>query len=305
MPATRFKCPDGTTIPIKNCLEKCPFNQRCIARPAITALAKGVGNRKLNQFSVTELLRSTRETYLMKLYNYPVDPFKLVLAAQGTALHNFNEVVVKDKSWLITEERLYNEIASGQIDSYGYIFNNQELVICDYKLTTTYKIAKAMGIGYNIEKTDEVYKTGPKKGTFKTKKVLSNNKVKSRMDWALQQNFYRMLLEEQGYKVDGMYIQAYARDFSSTTPKYGIDKPMNIIKLNKISDHWLKIWFKEKQKRITEALEKRKLPPICNAKETWNGLKCEKFCDVADICQKFQQEKQEIKSNKPIHTQSA
>lgn len=305
MPATRFKCPNGTTIPIKDCLSECPYQQRCIARPAITALAKGVANRGLNQFSVTELLRSTRETYLMKLYNYAVDPFQLVLAAQGTALHNFNEEAVKEKQWLLTEERFHNKIASGQIDTYGYIFNNHELVICDYKLTTSYKVAKAMGIGYDTLKTDEVYKTGPKKGTFKTKKVLSTDKVKSRMDWALQQNFYRMLLEEQGYKVDGMYIQAYSRDFSSTTPKYGINKPMNIIKLNKISDHWLKIWFQEKLKRIQNALETRQLPPLCNSKETWNGLKCEQFCDVSHICKKFQEN--ELTNQKTVNknTQSA
>lgn len=297
MPATRFICPDGSTIPIEDCIRNCPFENRCMARPAIISLAKNVGDRGLNRFSVTELMRGTRESYLLKMYNYAVDPHKLLLAAEGTALHYYNEKNIQKENWLITEERFANDIASGQIDTYGYIFNNKELVICDYKLTSTYKIAKALGYGYTNITTTEQYKSGAKKGQFKTKKVWTDQNVKYRMDWAKQQNFYRILLEEQGYRVDGMYIQAYARDYSAASAaKTNITKSQYVIKLNKISDHWLKLWFREKQRRITEALANHKLPPLCTPKETWNGLKCERYCDVAEICKQFQEQQQQTKS---------
>ena len=301
MPATHFICPDGGRCPINDCLNKCRLPQRCMARPAIIAIASKAGDRGLSQFSVTELLRGTRESYLMKLYNYPVDPQSLMLSTTGTALHDFNEHAVDGENWLITEQRYHNAIASGQIDTYGYIMNDNELAICDYKLTTSYKIAKALGYGTTKVATGEFYKTGLKKGQPKYKNEWTDQGVHKRMDWALQQNFYRILLEEQGYKVDAMYIQAYARDFSqSSQSRSGITHPQYVIRLNKISDRWLKLWFNEKKQRLENALKSNTLPPLCTPKETWNGLKCEKYCNVAHLCRMFQQQEEAEKANQPI-----
>lgn len=296
MPATHFICPDGSLCPIKECLQKCKFDQRCMARPAIKAIASKAGDRGLHQFSVTELLRGTRESYLMKLYNYPVDPQSLMLSTTGTALHDFNEHAVDGETWLITEKRFHNDIASGQIDTYGYVLNDHELAICDYKLTTSYKIAKALGYGTTKVPTGEFYKTGAKKGQPKFKQMWTDKAVHKRMDWALQQNFYRILLEEQGYKVDAMYIQAYARDFSaSSEAKSGIKHPQYVIRLNKISDRWIKLWFKVKKAKLKAAFFNNEIPPLCTPKETWKGLKCEKFCNVAHLCKKFQEKENRAK----------
>lgn len=296
MPSTHFKCPDGQICPIQECIQKCRMNQRCMSKPAIKAIASKTGDRRLQKFSVTELLRGTRESYLCKRYNYPVDPNRLMLSTEGTALHDFNEKAVKNSKWVMTETRFENNIATGQIDSYGYVVNDEELSICDYKLTTGSKVAKSLGIGKVEIETGEFYKTGLKKGQPKTRKEIVYNKLKSRMEWALQQNFYRMLLEEYGYHVDSMYIQAYIRDYSKTfKERLGLEKPQYLIKLNKISDTWLKRWFGKKKELLEAALKEDKLPPLCSTKETWGGKKCEEYCDVAHICKRFQEKEQKQK----------
>ena len=61
MPATKFLCKDGTTIPIKECLQNCPNVQRCMFLPTLRSVAESL-NRKLDKPSVTELIAGTRET---------------------------------------------------------------------------------------------------------------------------------------------------------------------------------------------------------------------------------------------------
>ena len=71
----------------------------------------------------------------------------------------------------------------------------------DLKVTSSYKLMKAFGI-YKVDvPTGELYKTGVKKGQPKYRKEFRFDGVKDVLDWAIQLNYYRMLLEQQGFKV--------------------------------------------------------------------------------------------------------
>lgn len=304
MPATHLICPDGSTISFEECKASCKQCQRCMPKTVILTVINQAKDRGLAKHSVTELLRGTRESYLIKKYNYAVHPHRYLAAIEGTGLHLLNETTVIDSlkkdgydenenpGWAKVETRFANDIATGQIDAYGYIFNDEELVLCDYKLTSSFKVMKALGIASVDVPTGDFYKTGLKAGTEKTRKVLTSGHPKQCFEWILQQNFYRMLLEENGYPVDGMYIHAYVKDFGAgLSSSRGITKPSYTIKLGKVSNHWIRIWFKEKQRRLDYALETNTLPEKCSAKECWNGRKCRDFCDVAEICQKLEKER--------------
>ena len=69
MPATKFVCKDGNTVPIRQCLKQCPNAQRCMFLPTLRAIAQSA-DRGIAEPTVTELMTGTREAYLKKTVNY-------------------------------------------------------------------------------------------------------------------------------------------------------------------------------------------------------------------------------------------
>ena len=291
MPATKFICPDGQRICISDCLKSCAHEQRCMFLPTLRAVANSL-DRKISEPTVTELIAGVRETYLKKTSAYAVEPSSVLYALQGQAIHAINENHTNGA--ILSEERLKDEITSGQFDLYGKILDEEEGVLGDLKVTSSYKLMKALGI-YKVDvPTGEVYKTGAKKGLPKTKKEFHYDGVRDLLDWAIQLNYYRILLEQQGFKVNRMYIQAFCRDFNlRIANERGITQAVYIIPINRISDHWLKRYFKHKAKFLRDALEKKKLPPVCSVRERWNDRKCLDYCAARENCpyaQKFKTE---------------
>ena len=282
MPATKFICPNGQRIKISDCLKTCPNKQRCMFLPTLRAVANSL-DRKLAEPTVTELIAGSRETYLKKTSNYAVDPSSILYALQGQAIHSINENHTQGA--ILSEERLKDEITSGQFDLYGKILDSDEGVLGDLKVTSSFKLMKALGI-YKVDvETGEVYKTGAKKGLPKTRKEFRYDDVRDLLDWAIQLNYYRMLLEKQGFKVSKMFIQAICRDSNlRIAQERGIDKTVYIIPINKISDCWLKKYFNHKAKILREALEKKILPPVCKIRERWNNRKCLDYCAARENC---------------------
>lgn len=282
MPTTSFICPDGRSIPIMSCLNKCPNKERCMFLPTLRAIAVS-SDRKLHKPSVTELISGTREVYLKRTAEYAIDPFNTLLALHGQAVHYMN--YKKQGDTILAEVRLEDEITSGQFDMFGCVLNNDDSILGDLKVTSSYKLMKALGIYKKDVPTGEVYKSGLKKGQPKFRKQTCFNGVRHVMDWALQLNYYRMLLEQNKYEVKEMVIQALCRDFSTrAAAERNILKPLYLIKINRISDHWLKKYFSHKAAKLHYALENKQLPPVCTAKERWYDRKCLDFCDVSDKC---------------------
>ena len=289
MPATKFICPTGKEIEIARCLKKCPYGQRCLFLPTLRAVVASL-NRNIQQATVTELLAGTMETFLRRTTDYAVDPIKQLYALHGSAVHTINENHVDEN--MLSEQRLSDDITSGKFDLYGKILD-KENTLGDYKITSSYKLMKALGY-YKIDvPTGEVYKTGVKKGQPKMRKEWRTDGVKHLLDWAIQLNYYRILLEEQGYTVNRMEIQAMCRDFNlRMATERNITSPIYIIHISKISAHWVKLYMRTKAERLQKALKTGKTSHICSGKERWQDRKCKDYCAVAENCPYGRQFKQ-------------
>lgn len=282
MPATQFICPDGQHIPILQCLTACPKQTRCMFLPTLRAIAKSV-NRPIAEPTVTELIAGVRETYLKKTMPYAVSPQRILYALQGQVVHTMHERCTQGE--ILSEIRLKDQITSGQFDLYGKILDTEEGVLGDLKITSSYKLMKALGIYKQKIATGEVYKTGLKKGQLKYKTILCHDGVRHVWDWAVQLNYYRMLLEQAGFPVQRMYIQALCRDSGlRIAAERGIDQPLYIIPIYKISDRWINRYFSRKAALLQQAKETHILPPICSSRERWQNRKCLDYCDGREFC---------------------
>jgi len=282
MPATKFICPDGQRVDIADCLRSCPNNQRCMFLPTLRAVANSL-DRNLSEPTVTELIAGTRETFLKKTTAYAVEPASVLYALHGQAVHSINEWHTQGD--ILSEERLKDEITSGQFDLFGKILDADDGVLGDLKVTSSFKLMKALGI-YKVKiDSGEVFKSGAKKGLPKFRTELRSDGVRDLLDWAIQLNAYRMLLERVGFKVNRMYIQALCRDSGlRIAAERGITKPVYIIPVNKISDHWLTRYFQHKSKILREAIATKTLPPICSVRERWGNRKCLGYCAARENC---------------------
>lgn len=286
MPAKFFICPDGSQVAIESCLVSCENRQRCMFLPTLRAVAKSL-NRGIVEPTVTELIAGTRETFLKKTVDYAVNPQDVLYALHGSAVHTINENHTEGN--MLTEIRLKDEITSGKFDLYGEILDRDSGVLGDIKVTSSYKIQKALG-KYKVEvPTGEVYKTGIKKGQPKFKKEWRDDGCRSILDWAIQLNYYRILLQAQGLEVSKMVIQALCRDNSlRIANERGIDQAIYLIAIHPISDRWIHRYMRYKAQALRKALRSGKLPPICKAKERWHDRKCQNYCQVAEHCPRGQ-----------------
>ena len=296
MPATKFICPDGQRIRITECLRSCA--KRCMFLPTLRAVANSL-NRNITEPTVTELIAGTRETYLKKTSAYAVDPASVLYALQGQAIHSINEL--NTQGAILSEERLKDDITSGQFDLFGKILDADDGVLGDLKITSSFKLMKALGI-YKVKvDTGEVYKSGLKKGQPKFRTELRYDGIRDLLDWAIQLNYYRMLLENVGFTVSKMYIQVICRDASlRIAAERGIDKTVYIIPINKISNHWLNRYFQHKAKVLQNAIRTKTLPSICSFRERWGNRKCLGYCSARENCpyaQKLQSQNKEVISD--------
>ena len=282
MPATKFICPDGKPIDIVDCLKSCPNQQRCMFLPTLRAVANSLV-RNISEPTVTELIAGTRETFLKKTTDYAVDPASILYALHGQAVHSINERHTQGS--ILSEERLKDDITSGQFDLFGKILDSDDGVLGDLKITSSFKLMKALGIYKQKVDTGDVYKSGLKKGQPKFRSELRYDGVRDLLDWSIQLNYYRLLLERAGFKISRMYIQAICRDASlRIAAERGIDKPVYIIPINKISDHWLQRYFQHKAKALRDAINSNTLPSVCSFRERWGNRKCLGYCAARENC---------------------
>ncbi len=250
--------------------------------PTLRAVAKSL-DRKIVEPTVTELIAGTRETFLKKTTDYAVNPQDVLYALHGSAVHTINENHTEGN--MLTEIRLRDDITSGKFDLYGEIIDKDSGVLGDIKVTSSYKIMKALG-KYKVDvPTGEVYKSGLRKGQPRYKKEWRNDGCRNIGDWAIQINYYRILLQQQGLAVNKMVIQALCRDNSlRIASERGIDRAIYLIPVNPISDRWVHRYMRHKARVLNQALKTKTLPPICKPKERWHNRKCLDYCPVAEHC---------------------
>lgn len=134
-----FQCPDNKIIPIKDCLSKCRMDERCLTLPTLTIISterewKGVP-------STTQLLNGTMMEFLKLTQPYTVNPDKRAFMLAGIRHHQQLELAAKELG-------LPAEIAlSIDRDIFDLLeLEDGHLVLTDYKLWGSYRVARALGI---------------------------------------------------------------------------------------------------------------------------------------------------------------
>lgn len=279
---TNFICSNGESVSIKSCLKGCPNGSRCLFLPTLRAIAKTLSEKKKDEFTVTDLISGTLESYLRKSVDYAVNPTEIYDTLVKKSIGGINDF---SSGAILSNITLEDGNASTKITMLGKILDKQDGVLGDTKVVGSYKLMKALGYYKADVPTGEFYKTGARKGEPKTRKELKTDGVKDNFDWTLQMNYARMLLEKEGFKVNKMVIQVYCRDFGlKIAQDRGITKAVYMIEIPKISDRWLKIYFDEKAKRLRKALDTKRMPKACKYSERWQNRKCENYCSVAEYC---------------------
>ena len=236
--------------------------------------------------STTELLNGTCQSYLERTAEYCIRPEDNAFALAGTLHH----LKLEESAGLL--DRLKSEITleahgiTGTVD----LYDSETKTLVDYKFSGSYKIAKCLGIAhYYTKHPTEVYKRSGrwgKAGTPKRVKEFYRDESKADLeDWGWQLNFYRYLLETNGYEVDQMFIQATVRDAGlQIARERGITGKIYMIEVPYIDNEHLIERYVMKREALLSALEKKELPEKCTDEETWGGMKCESYCPVREVC---------------------
>ena len=284
MPAIGFKYPEGDTITFEDALDN---NMLDINRMGVypTALREMAKQRDPDRKpSVTELLNGTCQSYLQRTTEYYLDPQDLAFSLAGTLHHNKLESNADETDAEINVEGLD---ITGIVD----LYDSQTKSLIDYKNTGSYKAAQVLGMEFFLEDdpSGAVYlrsgKWGKKGSPKKVKRFWSNPEKADFGDWSWQINMYRYMLESTGKQVDSMYVQMTVRDGGILAARdRGIDRNIYLVEVPYIHNDHLLEYYRDKRDRLLDALESKVTPEKCNERETWDGMKCKKYCEVRHHC---------------------
>lgn len=240
--------------------------------------------------STTQLISGTMYAFLKIIKDYSVSPDDRSFMITGSKGHGVLEGSEDNLSLL--EEKFSGE--DTEITGIADVIEIEcgRSVLVDYKLSGSYKIAKALGMFVDQEPSGEVYKSGPRKGTEKMRKVLKRSPDKEdRWEWELQLNKYRMEFEKRwGKKLDELRIQCIARDGGTFIARTrGVYRKVYYFQIAILPDSQINGYFSRKRTDLLKALDDYKKNGAmwkypCNEKENWGGLRCASYCEVAEYC---------------------
>jgi len=268
---------------------------RCATRSYLKLVAS---DRKWKRrASTTQLIAGTMLAYLRITEDYAVSPDDRAFMIYGTKAH-MNLESYDDEFSLIEEK--FDDIdttITGIMDVFEQ--ENGKSVLVDYKTSGSYKVAKAMGWYTYDELTGEVYKSGKRKGQPKTRKVLARDDAMVDMwEWELQLNKYRMELERRGFAVDEMRIQCIVRDGNTWIARSrGVFRNLYFFLVKRLPDEEVDAYFWGKNAALMKALEQGYWKEPCSGKENWDGIRCARYCEVAEFCplgKYLQKEREEV-----------
>jgi len=295
MPTTHFICPDGEQIEIAKCLESggCRMGKRCATRPYLRLISY---DREWRGVSPSSAGNGPRLLYLKAVNDYSINPQDRVWAAFGTSTHNSLGMhrYIND---VLSEEPLSDEKMRGIADTLDVDESDpNSYVLTDYKTWGSFKVAKAMGL--IIEKKDVpildaegnpvLLKSGKNKGKPKTKiestRILDPAKADLKSE-ILQLNRYRIFFEKAGFPISRMEIQAIPRDGGTYIAKSrGIEDNLYIIPVPFMQDNEVHNFYDFLQSEVDEAF-KTGYVRKCNDWESWEGRRCNGYCEVSEQCE--------------------
>jgi hypothetical protein len=238
-----------------------------------------------------------RQIWLKATNDYTVSANDRAFAALGTAIHEKLSLHRYSHN-VLSEEPLSDEDTKGIADLLEKDEYGDGYILTDYKSYGSYKVGKCVGI---YQETEEVlgkdgepyrYKSGKKKGEIKTRKVTKFDPEKTDMrEVELQLNRYRILFERYGFPISRIQLFVIVRDGGTyIANQRGIDKNTYVIPVKKLPDGKVLHFYKMLQIEVEMAF-RRGYAPMCNSWESWDGRRCNGYCEVSDVCKKLQKEK--------------
>ena len=290
MPLEYFICPDKDVSPISSCMAKCRMGERCLTLPTLKLLSservwEGVP-------STTQLLNGTMYEFLKLTVSYGVDPDSRAFMLAGTRHHAALEDVAKELG-------LPSEIAlSVDRDIFDLLELDEDggLVLTDMKLWGSYRVAKVLGLvetGKRPDPSGATYKTTSRFGTAGSPKMVpvfqSMPQEADNWDSEMQLNNYRVMLEDRGIPIKRMQLQVTVRDGGLQVARgRGVERNTNRIQEPKLDDDMVREYFSDKAAALIEAMNSGEWTLPCNDHESWDGTRCDRFCEVWHHCIKGQ-----------------
>lgn len=285
MPLKYLRCPNGDTKEVDYCLTQCP--QRCITIPTAKRLVR---ERKWTGTpSTTQLLNGTMMEFLKLTKDYTVDPQKRAFMLSGQGHHELLEGVAKELN-LPAEVPLTEE----DRDIFDLLEPYGGWTLTDYKLWGSYRVGRALGImevGKQPDPSGAKYKVSGKWGKAGDPKMISvfaqvDNCV-DLFEPELQLNNYKRILRERGLVVTKMQLQVTVRDGGlAIATARGITSNIYLIPIRELPDSYVSDYFDHKAINLLKALECGSWDIPCDGRESWEGKRCEQYCEVARFCPK-------------------
>ncbi len=215
----------------------------------IKSMALTANREAYCDYSASELSSVTVQQYLLlKQNNVYIPPDRLLERWEGTTHHTTLAQVGNEHSEVPLTMNLDGNSIGGTPDHY------HEGLLLDYKTCKQYQvnwIDKAGGIINDISKEE----------------------------WYHQLNIYRLLCKYNGMPVKEMQVSMYVKDWSYRSKCEKIET-REVAFDNHIID-----WIRNKV-RVIQTHEQEGTLPECSKTDRWkDNLRCEHYCDVADICQ--------------------
>lgn len=293
MPAIGFFCPDGHPIKFEDCFESCRMNKRCATLAYLRLVAH---QREWRGVTPSMAGNGPRYEYLRKTKPYYIDPQEMAFAALGTGVHGKLSMYAYTDN-ILAEEPLSDEQTRGKPDCLEADSEDEYAIfyiLTDYKTWGSYKVRKALGLVskevplFDTNGKQVLYVRGAKKGQPKTEKKWSVSPEAVDMDdTILQVNRYRILFEASGFPVSRMQVQAIVRDGGTINAiNNGITEKIYLIDIPMMQNRKVLIHYNALALEIDHA-ERTGWVRKCNAKESWDGVRCERFCDVYYYCEEM------------------
>lgn len=285
MPIKNFICPDAAEILISECLKEggCRLKNRCASRSYLLMASKE--RTWTGKPSTTQLIQGTMCSFLKLTHEYSVLPDSRAFMINGTERHASLEKAGAGDEFSLIEEVFNDSDISGIADIIEEENGIRKLM--DYKVSGSYKVQKALGWTTIDQETDEIYKNGKRKGERKTIKILVQKPENADVeDWALQLNKYRIEFEKKyNKKISKLQVQVCVRDGNTFIARSrGVFRNIYLVNIPIMDDVFILNYFQQKKEALLKALEQGYWNQICSEKENWEGLKCAKYCEVAEFC---------------------
>ena len=271
---TEFICPNQERIKITDCLKKCPYTHRCLSPSTLALIAD---DRPFTGVSPSMAGKGDRQIYLENMVDFAIDPRSKMFMTYGTRHH-------MAKEGYAGEYGEYSLDGGGTIDDY----DKKTKTLYDSKFVGTGRLDR-IAVKVWVE-TGEVYKVNykdKKKGDKKVKPIVGNRwDISDDHDWVRQLNFYRIKLENMGYTVENIFVEATIRDGGTGIAiGKGYTDLVYMIPIQIVEDNDIYNYYEDKESGLREKMTMGTPPPICEEKERWNdNIRCAFYCDVFEEC---------------------